>query len=108
VGVLRDSGLDSYAFSLDANEGYRDIEAFRRDWSRLASDPNLEGFLDSLLYVEHPLAREAAFGSETARVLREWEEVPVIIDESDDRPSSLKRALDCGYAGTSHKNCEGV
>jgi hypothetical protein len=41
-------------------------------------------------------------------VLREWEEVPVIIDESDDRPSSLKRALDCGYAGTSHKNCEGV
>jgi hypothetical protein len=47
-------------------------------------------------------------GPETARVLRDWNEVPVIIDESDDRPGSLGRALDCGYAGTSHKNCKGV
>jgi L-alanine-DL-glutamate epimerase-like enolase superfamily enzyme len=108
AGVLDDSGLDSYAVSLDANEGYGTVREFRRDWERLTGDPALDTLLDSLLYVEQPLARNAAFGLETARVLREWDEVPVIIDESDDRPGSLKRALDCGYAGTSHKNCKGV
>jgi len=108
ASVLNDCGLDSYAFSLDANEGYRSIETFRRDWRRLAVDPDLGEFLDSLCYVEQPLARDAALGPDTARVLREWNEVPIIIDESDDRPDSLGRALDCGYAGTSHKNCKGV
>lgn len=52
ASVLDSSDLDSYAFSLDANEGYENIEAFRRDWRRLADDPDVEGFLDSLLYVE--------------------------------------------------------
>ena len=32
----------------------------------------------------------------------------MIIDESDAELHSLRRALDCGYAGTSHKNCKGV
>ena len=108
ASVLADCGLETYAVSLDANEGYGDIETLCRDWERLASDPALEDFLESVLYVEQPLARDAALGPETARVLRDWEEIPVIIDESDDRPGSLGRALDCGYAGTSHKNCKGV
>lgn len=108
AGVLDRSDLDSYAFSLDANEGYRSIEAFRRDWRQLVDDPDLRDFLDSLLYVEQPLARDAALGPDTARVLRDWDAVPIIIDESDDRPDSLGRALDRGYAGTSHKNCKGT
>ncbi|MFV1994430.1 MAG: hypothetical protein ACC661_03245, partial [Verrucomicrobiales bacterium] len=33
---------------------------------------------------------------------------PVIIDESDADLASLPRALDLGYAGTSHKNCKGI
>ena len=32
----------------------------------------------------------------------------MIIDESDASLDSLRRALACGYAGTSHKNCKGV
>ena len=32
----------------------------------------------------------------------------MIIDESDAELGSLQRALDCGYHGTSHKNCKGV
>ena len=32
----------------------------------------------------------------------------MIIDESDGEISSLQRALDLGYRGTSHKNCKGV
>ncbi|PSP76270.1 hypothetical protein BRC86_01745 [Halobacteriales archaeon QS_3_64_16] len=108
AGVLADCGLETYAVSLDANEGYGDIETFCRDWERLASDPALEDFLESVLYVEQPLARDAALGSDTARVLPDWDEIPVLIDESDDRPGSLSRALECGYAGTSHKNCKGI
>jgi hypothetical protein len=33
---------------------------------------------------------------------------PIIIDESDGEPASLPRALECGYVGTSHKNCKGI
>jgi hypothetical protein len=32
----------------------------------------------------------------------------MIIDESDVDISSMRRALDCGYTGTSHKNCKGI
>jgi len=32
----------------------------------------------------------------------------MIIDESDGSLDSSRRALDCGYIGTSHKNCKGV
>jgi hypothetical protein len=32
----------------------------------------------------------------------------MIIDESDSTLDSLRQALECGYHGTSHKNCKGV
>jgi hypothetical protein len=32
----------------------------------------------------------------------------MIIDESDGELSSATEALDCGYVGTSHKNCKGI
>jgi hypothetical protein len=38
-----------------------------------------------------------------------WPEAPpMIIDESDAELTSLRRALELGYRGTSHKNCKGV
>jgi hypothetical protein len=33
---------------------------------------------------------------------------PIIIDESDGHPGALIQALNCGYVGTSHKNCKGI
>ena len=36
------------------------------------------------------------------------EKKPLIIDESDAEFDAFRRALDIGYAGTSHKNCKGV
>jgi len=46
---------------------------------------------------------------ETAAELRTWSQrPPMIIDESDGELDSLPRALECGYIGTSHKNCKGV
>jgi hypothetical protein len=98
-----------YAVTVDANEQYESAGDFRNQWVTMQNDPDLTAFLDHVLYVEQPLARNEAFTDETREVFEAWDDQPpVIIDESDDRVTSLKTALDCGYAGTSHKNCKGV
>lgn len=100
---------DEYVVSLDANEQYGTVAAFREQWETLAADPRLAEFFDHLLYVEQPLDRAHAFGEDTRRAFADWDGAPpVIVDESDDALDSLRRALECGYAGTSHKNCKGV
>lgn len=109
IRAVIDSRLDDYAFTLDANEQYESVAQFRSHWETLQADDDLQGFFDHLLYIEQPLPRDQAFTEATAQVFDEWEtRPPVIIDESDDRLESLPRALDIGYAGTSHKNCKGV
>lgn len=109
VSRVLDRHLDSYLVTLDANEQYESIHTFRDRWETLASDPALDTFLGNVAYVEQPLPRDRSFESETARVLSTWtDRPPLVIDESDDALGSLATALDCGYAGTSHKNCKGV
>ena len=107
--VLDASGLDDYLCTLDANEQYDSVRTFRAQWERHAADPALASVVDRVAYVEQPLPRSEALTDETREVLTSWEGKPrIIIDESDDRPDSAGRALACGYAGTSHKNCKGV
>jgi len=109
ASVVEASSLDEYAFTIDANEQYESVAAFREQWEGHEADPDLAPFLGNLLYVEQPLARDDAFGSPTREVLADWEDrPPVIIDESDDRVDRLGRALATGYDGTSHKNIKGV
>jgi hypothetical protein len=108
ASVISETDLADYAFTVDANEQYPSAEEFRRQWEEIAADAALADFLDNLLYVEQPLPRDAAFTEETEQTFTEWAGPPIIIDESDDRPDRLTTALDCGYAGTSHKNCKGV
>lgn len=95
--------------TLDGNEQYPNVEAFRAFWEELrgARSPFVEQ--PCLLFVEQPLHRDASLTEETRRHLLEWtDRPPLIIDESDGELASLPRALDCGYLGTSHKNCKGV
>lgn len=100
---------DEFRLTVDANEQYGDAESFRRDWERLTARPAIGNLFESLLYVEQPLARGDALMDATKRTFSEWDgRPPVIIDESDGRLRSLERALECGYVGTSHKNCKGV
>ena len=102
------SGGD-YAFSLDGNENFKAIEPFRKLWDSLTNEPTLKRFMTRLLFVEQPLHRDVALGDEVKRAFLAWKErPPVIIDESDGEVGSASRALACGYAGTSHKNCKGV
>ena len=102
---LRDlAGLmpPKFAFTLDGNEQYASLAAFRAFWETAQSLPD---FLRHLIFVEQPLHRAVAL-----RVnLNDWRDrPPIIIDESDAELTSFATALDLGYAGTSHKNCKGV
>ena len=99
----------SCAFTLDGNENYRSVEAFRFSWENIVADRELAPFLAKLIFVEQPIHRDAALSPEAASALLAWDErPPIIIDESDGEIGTLARALAAGYAGGSHKNCKGV
>jgi hypothetical protein len=97
------------AFTLDGNENFHDIEPFRTLWDSLTADPSLQAFLRNLIFVEQPLHRDVALGEPVKRAMLAWRDrPPIIIDESDATFGSLSAALECGYIGTSHKNCKGI
>ena len=107
--VIMDRCGDDFAFTLDGNEQFKEIEPFRELWQFLQEDAALRGFLARLIVVEQPLHRDVALADELEHALRNWpDRPPMIIDESDGEPASLPRALNLGYAGTSFKNCKGV
>ena len=97
------------AFSLDGNESFREVAAFREYFHELRADPALAPLWPQLLYVEQPWHRDVALSSALGALARDWpERPPIIIDESDAGLDDLRVALRLGYAGTSHKNCKGV
>ena len=49
----RHSGSD-YAFTLDGNEQYSEIDPFRALWESVMADPSLHRFMARLLFVEQP------------------------------------------------------
>jgi hypothetical protein len=98
-----------YAFTLDGNENFKQIEPFRRLWDSLRAEPSLRQFMARLIFVEQPLHRDVALSDLVKKEFLAWDaRPPVIIDESDGDVRSAPLALSCGYAGTSHKNCKGV
>tara|TARA_R110002096_G_scaffold215310_13_gene403169 strand:- start:1484 stop:2896 length:1413 start_codon:yes stop_codon:yes gene_type:complete len=100
-----------FRYTLDGNEQYRDLGAFRAAWEAFQEDPQLQTFLSSkhLIFVEQPLHRDAALEAPVAEVLKSWRNAPpMVIDESDGELGSLRRALELGYSGTSYKSCKGV
>ena len=107
--VLGETAPQEFAWSLDGNEQFETIEAFREFWQSIQGDAGLRPLLNRLLFVEQPLHRKVALSDEVAAQFSRWPDRPaMIIDESDATLGSLRRALDVGYAGTSHKNCKGV
>lgn len=99
----------NWRYTLDGNENYQQIGPFRELWYSLQSDSTLQEPLSHLLFIEQPLHRDVALSEGVKSEMTRWKDrPPIIIDESDDQPGALARALDCGYVGTSHKNCKGV
>lgn len=110
AGLLARESPD-YHYTLDGNEQFRALADFRELWDSLKAESALAEFLspEHLLFVEQPLHREVALDDEIADALAGWPDAPpLIIDESDAEWGSLRRALDLGYVGGSHKNCKGV
>ncbi|MDE0838636.1 MAG: hypothetical protein OSB41_06225, partial [Kiritimatiellae bacterium] len=98
-----------YKLTLDGNEQFSDIAAFTKHWKVYHEDEAIRDLLNHLLFVEQPLHRDRALEEEVREALSAWPEAPLmIIDESEADLTSLPRALDLGYAGTSHKNCKGI
>ncbi|MEX0653229.1 MAG: hypothetical protein WD534_01735 [Phycisphaeraceae bacterium] len=98
-----------FAFTLDGNETYQAVEPFRDLAQSICDDTSLHAFMQHMLFVEQPFHRRIALSDAVQEALLAWKDRPaIIIDESDATLHSLPRALDCGYAGTSHKNCKGV
>ena len=109
AAVLAAAGVARPAWTLDGNEQFGAIAAFREFWERFRDHARLASFRTGLIAVEQPVHRARALSDEAARELAAWPaHPPLIIDESDGEPDSLRVALACGYAGTSHKNCKGV
>ena len=109
AALVERSSLDC-KFTLDGNECFKSAAAFRNTWEALELNSQLSRFLaDRLIAVEQPLHRDTALSNDTFETFRNWSSLPrIIIDESDGELGSLRRALEVGYVGTSHKNCKGV
>jgi len=107
--VVRASAPVNVHFTLDGNENYHAVETFQEFWRVLEERPALRGFLQNMLFVEQPLHRDVSLGDTVKAAFADWKDrPPVIIDESDATLDSLPRAIECGYRGTSFKNCKGV
>jgi hypothetical protein len=107
--VIALNAASGYALTIDGNENFRDVAPLRSLWSSLRQDVALSTFLGRVLFLEQPLHRDVALSDATAAALRAWwDRPPMIIDESGATADDVRRALDIGYVGTSHKNCKGV
>jgi hypothetical protein len=98
------------AITLDGNENYREVERIGELSGLVCADPLVQPlFSRALLFLEQPFPRDVALADATLKSMAGWSDVlPVIIDESGATPDDVRRALDGGYVGTSHKNCKGV
>jgi len=97
-------------FTLDGNEQYSSINAFREHWETWREKEKIRVLLDSgLLLIEQPAHRDETFSSSVATEFADWPGRPsFIIDEADGAVDSLPQALSLGYDGVSHKNCKGM
>ena len=98
-----------YRITIDGNEQYESIEAFRDHYDRHRAESTTARLFDHLLFVEQPIHRDHALTDSVRIGFDQWNDAPVvIIDESDAGVGDLPRALRLGYSGTSHKNCKGI
>ncbi|MBI1387260.1 MAG: hypothetical protein GC154_02280 [bacterium] len=107
--LLQQTTDGRFEFTLDGNEQFHDVAAFRAFWEAITSDSTLTDFLERMIFVEQPIHRDSALTETTQADWVNWPDAPpTIIDEADGSIDSLRNALQTGYVGTSHKNCKGV
>ena len=109
VALAGTHGIDPW-FTIDGNESMRTAEHFTTWAHGLLDRPALGPLLrERLLAVEQPFHRSIALGPEVGAALAEFrEDLAVIVDESDDSVTTVRAAMDLGYAGGTYKGCKGV
>lgn len=109
LAISREAGVDP-RYTIDGNESMTDAAQFQDWWAGLTNDPDLAAsFAHNLIAVEQPFARSIALSAEVGRALTAISGiVSVIVDESDDDVTSVRQAMDLGYAGGTYKGCKGV
>ena len=107
--VLMQSCPQGFKATLDGNEQFTDLAAFRDFYEALKADAALAPLFENLLLIEQPMHRDHALRDDVAPAIAGWSDGPgMIIDESDGSLADLPRALELGYSGTSHKSCKGI
>ncbi len=98
------------AITLDGNENFREANRLHELWSLVSGDTLTQPlFSRALLFLEQPFPRDVALTDATLRTMQPIANaLPTVIDESGATTDDVRRALDGGYVGTSHKNCKGV
>ncbi|MDZ4286805.1 MAG: hypothetical protein U0984_02540 [Prosthecobacter sp.] len=109
TAVITESCPGGFHATLDGNEQFEDLAAFRAFYDILRAEPALAPLFQNLLLIEQPLHRKNALQDDVAPAIASWNDGPgLIIDEADGALGDLPRALDLGYSGASHKNCKGI
>jgi hypothetical protein len=109
VRLIEEETGGNYVTSIDGNETFTSIEPFREFWELARKRKGLAGLWSRLMFVEQPLHRAQSLDDGVGVSLASWaEHPPMLIDESGATAGDLRRALDLGYIGVSHKNCKGV
>ena len=109
AAVLARCAPSDFQVSLDGNEGFTSVAELAAFWDEVVREPALAEIRRRLLFIEQPFHRDIALTDQIGELARAWPGRPqIVIDESDAEFSSLPRALELGYAGTTHKNCKGV
>ena len=105
IARVLDKGAEPYYATLDGNEQYGDAGGVLDLWRRMKADSRLLRLARSVVFIEQPIARDAALSEDVSALATEK---PVIIDESDDSLDAFPRAIALGYTGVSSKSCKGL
>ena len=109
IASVLDRAPQPYFASLDGNEQYDSAEQVAELLARMRATPALKRLTDSILFVEQPIARNAALLSAPGAYFRSNAlGLPVIIDESDGTLDTFVEARERGYTGVSSKTCKGL
>lgn len=105
IAAVLDRQGTPYHVTLDGNEQYRDAGSVVRLLQAIEARAELRRFFDAILWLEQPLARDAALTCDIRAIgaIR-----PVIIDESDADLDAFPSAIGLGYLGVSSKDCKGL
>jgi hypothetical protein len=103
AGVL-DTLRGPYFVTLDGNEQFESVEDVVELWETMTRTPLLRRLVESVLFIEQPIARKTALLHDVARLAAHR---PVVIDESDADLDAFVEARAVGYRGVSSKTCKG-